>query len=171
MLDFLFSRIPDEPIRAKILLVDDDRDLRTLTSMVVATRGVGTVYEAATGREGLRLAREHQPDLILLDIGLPDISGETVLQLLRVDPLTQSIPVVFFTGSAEGYRRLRALPGCEVVLKPFDPERLCAVLERTIRRPHEAVASATSLPLRAPAKPIVGRATLGAVPADGGRHL
>jgi CheY-like chemotaxis protein len=150
MLKFLLSRIPEEPVRAKVLLVDDDRDVRTLTGMVLATRGVGTVYEAATGREGLRLAREQQPDLILLDVGLPDISGETVLQLLRVDPLTQHIPVVFFTGSAEGYSRLRALPASEVVLKPFHPERLCALLERTMRRPRAPLAPAARMAQRAP---------------------
>jgi CheY-like chemotaxis protein len=143
MLNFLFRRIPQEPVRAKVLLVDDDRDIRTVTSMVLSTRGIGTVHEAGTGREGLRLAREHQPDLILLDVVLPDISGETVLQLLRVDPLTQHIPVVFFTASTEGYSRLRTLPACDVVLKPFDPERLCAIAERAMRNPRIAPASAT----------------------------
>jgi len=135
MLNFLFSRIPEEPVRRTVLLVDDDRDIRTVTGMVLTTRGVGAVHEAGTGREALELARQHQPDLILLDVGLPDISGETVLQLLRVDPLTQNIPVVFFTGSAEGFSRLRALPATDVVLKPFDPERLCAILERAMRNP------------------------------------
>lgn len=135
MLDFLFSRIPEEPVRRKVLLVDDDRDIRTVTSMVLATRGVGAVHEAATGREGLELARSQQPDLILLDIALPDISGETVVQLLRVDPLTRDIPIVFFTASLDGLRRMQELRVAAVVLKPFDPQQLCSLLERVMRTP------------------------------------
>ena len=133
MLKFLLSRIPEEPPKPRILLVDDDRDIRTVTGMVLATRGVGTIYEAAGGRQGLQLARDHQPDMILLDVKLPDITGETVLQLLKADPWTQHIPVVFFTASADGLSRLRALPVSDVVIKPFDPERLWATLQRAIR--------------------------------------
>ena len=77
MLKFLLSRIPQEKRTRKILLIDDDRDIRTVTELVLMTRSAGTFFEAGSGQEGLAVAQEHRPDLILLDIVLPDFSGES----------------------------------------------------------------------------------------------
>lgn len=133
MLKFLLSRIPHDVAKSSLLLIDDDRDIRTVTSLVLMTRGgIGTVHEAATGREGLRMARHHRPSVILLDVGLPDMKGETVLQLLKADPWTSHIPVVFFTARAREHQRLCALQAADTVLKPFDPEQLCATVTRAL---------------------------------------
>ncbi len=133
MLKFLLSRIPQEKRTRKILLIDDDRDIRTVTGLVLMTRGTGTFFEAASGQEGLALAQEHRPDLILLDVGLPDISGETVLQILKADPWTKGIPVIFFTAYANAAERLRNHPVAGVVTKPFSPDELCSAIERAMR--------------------------------------
>ena len=132
MLNFL-SRTPATPARPNILLVDDDRDIRTVTNLVLMTNGLGTALEAATGQEGLTMARQHRPDVILLDFKLPDLSGERVLQSLKADPRTRDIPVVFFTAHAMERNLLRALPVAGLVLKPFQPQELCDVVRRAVK--------------------------------------
>ena len=133
MLKFLFSRIPEDKTRPNILLIDDDRDIRTVTSLVLITSGLGGVREATCGREGLEMARQGRPDVILLDMKLPDIGGETVLQLLKADPWTRDVPVVLFTANAK-HEHLRSLPVADVVLKPFHPPQLCEVIRRALGR-------------------------------------
>jgi CheY-like chemotaxis protein len=132
MLNFL-SRTPATPARPNILLVDDDRDIRTVTNLVLMTNGLGTALEAASGQEGLTMAREHRPNVILLDFKLPDLSGERVLQSLKADPRTRDIPVVFFTAHAMERHLLRAFPIAGLVLKPFQPQELCDVMRRAIK--------------------------------------
>ena len=132
MLKFLFSRIPEDIAQPKILLIDDDRDIRTVTNLVLLTQGMGNVVEASTGREGIETARMHRPNAILLDMKLPDLSGETVLQLLRADPWTRDIPVILFTAFAADLDRLRALGATDIVVKPFHPHKLCDVIRRAL---------------------------------------
>jgi two-component system cell cycle response regulator DivK len=81
------------------LIVDDnERNLR-LARDVLRFGGLRTL-EAATATEGIRLAAEHVPDVILMDVRLPDVDGPTALILLRGDPRTAAIPVVAVTSSA-----------------------------------------------------------------------
>jgi CheY-like chemotaxis protein len=133
MLSFLSHRTPATPARPNILLVDDDRDIRTVTTLVLMTGGLGTPLEASTGLEGLNMARQHRPKVILLDFKLPDLSGERVLHSLKADPRTRDIPVVFFTAHAMERNLLRGLPIDGLVLKPFHPQELCEVVRRVIR--------------------------------------
>jgi two-component system KDP operon response regulator KdpE len=132
MLKFLFSRIPEDSAQPNILLIDDDRDICTVANLILLTQGVGNVLEAGTGREGIEIARPQRPDVIVLDMKLPDIGGETVLQLLRADPWTRHIPVILFTAFAGDPARLRALPVSDIVLKPFHAQRLCDVIRRAL---------------------------------------
>jgi CheY-like chemotaxis protein len=132
MLKFLFSRIPEDIAQPTILLIDDDRDIRTVTNLVLLTQGMGNIVEASTGREGIEAARTHRPNAILLDMKLPDLSGETVLQLLRADPWTRDIPIILFTAFAGDLTRLRALRATDIVVKPFHPQRLCDVIRRAL---------------------------------------
>ena len=82
-----------------VLVVDDnDRNLR-LARDVLRFGGLRTL-EAATGADGVRLAGEHLPDVILMDVRLPDMDGPAALVLLRADPRTAGIPVVAVTSSA-----------------------------------------------------------------------
>ena len=133
MLKFLFSRIPEDIAQPKILLIDDDRDIRTITNLVLLTQGMGNVAEASTGREGIEAARTYRPHAILLDMRLPDLSGETVLQLLRADPWTRDIPVILFTAFAGDLDRLRTLGATDIVVKPFHPQKMCDVIGHALR--------------------------------------
>jgi len=82
-----------------ILIVEDNENNRMLVRDVLQSRGYQTA-ETDTGEEGLRLAREHRPALILMDIQLPGMNGMDALRLLRADAATRDIPVIAVTASA-----------------------------------------------------------------------
>src|ERR1700758_3427386 len=84
----------------KILLVEDSKFLRLATERALARAGY-EMNSAADGEEALRLAREKLPDLILLDMLLPKMSGPEVLAALKQDSATRAIPVVVMTGMSE----------------------------------------------------------------------
>src|SRR5271167_3834327 len=84
----------------KILLVEDSKFLRLATERAM-TRAGYDVSSAADGEDGLRMAREKLPDLILLDMLLPKLSGPDVLRALKVDPATAAIPVVVISGLSQ----------------------------------------------------------------------
>ncbi|MGZ3387552.1 MAG: response regulator, partial [Isosphaeraceae bacterium] len=85
-----------------------------------------TVLTADCGEHGLRLARELQPDLLLLDVMMPGLDGPATLKQLRADPAIAHIPVIFMTAKAmpEDIKRFRAMGACGVIAKPFDPMEL-----------------------------------------------
>jgi PAS domain S-box-containing protein len=81
---------------AKILVIDDDRSVTDLMQVILEAEGC-TVLKASDGREGLRLAQEDRPDLIILDLVMPEISGFNVAYQLKHNPRTQTIPVIVMT--------------------------------------------------------------------------
>lgn len=113
---------------AKILIVDDDADIRYLAEMVLGTLGGFEVVSAESSDAALQLALDESPALILLDEVMPGLDGPATLARLRADPRLVSIPVVFLTGKCEpaDRERHRALGALETLAKPFDPERLAA---------------------------------------------
>ncbi len=91
-----------------ILIVEDNEKNLKLVRDVLQFKGYRTL-EAGTAGEGLRLAAEHRPDLILMDIQLPDLNGDEVLQRLRAEPATAAIRVVALTAQAMAGDRERLL--------------------------------------------------------------
>jgi CheY-like chemotaxis protein len=87
------------------------------------------------GRVGVDLAREHRPDLILLDQHLPDIQGDAVIRRLREDPRTRAIPVVMLSAEASPRQieRLREAGVLDYLTKPLDVSRLLALIDETVR--------------------------------------
>jgi two-component system, OmpR family, phosphate regulon response regulator PhoB len=83
----------------RILLVEDDRFLRRACESSLRQRGF-TVISAVDGEEGLRLAQQERPDLVLLDLLMPRLPGIEVLRALKTDPATQSIPVLILSNSS-----------------------------------------------------------------------
>jgi CheY-like chemotaxis protein len=114
-----------QPIAKTILVVDDDADARRIARTWLEGAG-RRVLEAADGHECLRVAREQSPDLILLDLVLPDMDGWEAARELRADPTTASIPILGLTGLSFPVLRKRAVEaGCDLVLtKPVSPTRL-----------------------------------------------
>ncbi len=113
--------------RAKILVVDDEPDIQEIVRANLEGGGY-KVYGAATGAEALRQLKLVRPDLVILDVVLPEIDGMEVLRRIRRDPQTARTPVVMLTCMAEDTDVLQALSGgaIEYLTKPFQPEYLVA---------------------------------------------
>lgn len=88
----------------KILIIEDSRLLRTTTERMLIRAGY-EVITAADGEEGLRLALENKPDLVILDMMLPKLSGPEVLQRLRLNASSKSTPVIVLTSLSESNRQ------------------------------------------------------------------
>ena len=109
-----------------ILYVDDEPDLRAMVQVSLGLIGGFTVTLCASGAEALDQAASLRPDLILLDVMMPGLSGPETLARLRADPATAGIPAVFMT-SASGADEVGRLAGSDVlgvIAKPFDPMTL-----------------------------------------------
>jgi PAS domain S-box-containing protein len=118
-----------------ILLVDDDQDLRQLYSTCLGREGYD-VLEASTGRDGLRLAQTRQPDLVLLDVGLPDMSGVEVCRQIKGDPRLRDVFVAFCSGEAtsDEHKVNGFQTGAdEYLVKPFGLQELMARVQTLVR--------------------------------------
>jgi CheY-like chemotaxis protein len=107
----------------KILIIDDESDIREVAAMSLeAVCGWGVV-QASSGKDGMRIAEERQPDAILLDVMMPDMDGPSTLQMLRANEATAKIPVIFLTAKVQSADRKRFsdLGVAAVLSKPFDP--------------------------------------------------
>ncbi len=91
-----------------ILIVEDNEKNRKLERDVLQAKGYRTI-EAETGEEGVRLAKEHRPSLVLMDIQLPGIDGITALGQLRADAATRVIPVIAVTASVMTHDRQKIM--------------------------------------------------------------
>jgi PAS domain S-box-containing protein len=114
-----------------VLYIEDNPSNIKLVETILRERPEVTLLVAQQGRLGIELAREHMPALVLLDLNLPDLSGEEVLRRLRGDPRTAGIAVVMVSADAtSGQLARRRSPGAEGYLtKPFQIEQLLAVID------------------------------------------
>src|SRR5262249_41367529 len=112
-----------------VLIIEDDVDSREALRKFLTHKGFHA-ETAATGEEGLRLARELHPLAITLDMVIPGMDGWAVLTALKADPELADIPVVLFTGMALERGEVFRLGAADFVTKPVDPDRLAAVLKR-----------------------------------------
>ncbi len=118
-----------------ILIVEDNERNRKLVRDVLQFTGYETI-EAETGEEGLRLAQERHPALILMDIRLPGIDGITAFRRLRADPATQSIPVIAMTASimTAGQRELLEAGFDGYQSKPIQVQEFLAAVRRLLEK-------------------------------------
>jgi DNA-binding response OmpR family regulator len=117
------------------VVIEDDEDIRLLISTVLEQRGL-QVRSAASGRAGLALVEEHQPDLVTLDLGLPDIEGFEVCRRLRT---FSDAYVVMVSASADEVDQLLSLEigADDYITKPFSPRDLKARVGAMLRRPRQ----------------------------------
>ncbi|MBC7999057.1 MAG: response regulator [Leptolyngbya sp.] len=118
----------------KVLLVDDDQHIRRICQVCLTKMGNWQVALAQSGYEGLDLARQDKPDVILLDVMMPGMDGPTTLLKLQEDPNLKDVPVILMTAKVqpqevEQYTRLGATG---VISKPFDPMTLTAEIQRLV---------------------------------------
>ncbi len=129
-------RLPDTDVApGHVLLIDDSTvDLQLLMELITL-RGL-RLSVAFDGERGYDRAVAQQPDLILLDVGLPSMDGYTVCRLLKADPLTEHIPVIFLTVAADLESRLKgfAAGGVDYIAKPFAAQEVLARVGVHLRR-------------------------------------
>jgi CheY-like chemotaxis protein len=123
-------------VSRRVLVVDDDDDIRMLVRLSLERVGGNEVIEAANGREGLERARAELPDAILLDVMMPEMDGPTTVRELRALPETERIPVVLLTAKVQPRDRERfsELPIAGAIAKPFDPIALPGQLDELLAR-------------------------------------
>jgi putative two-component system response regulator len=109
----------------RIFVVDDDAQVRRLLEVLLTGAGY-QVEEFATGGSALERIRSESPDLVLLDLQLPDMSGHEVLEAIRLDPATRLLPVIMLTGAATHAEKMRAHSEgvTDFLVKPFSSQEL-----------------------------------------------
>ena len=117
-----------------VLIIDDSQANLLLTATILSRAG-HTAFQAGKAMDGIEIAREQQPDLILMDLGLPDIDGITATHILKTDPATRNIPIIALTGFGSDNDKAHALAaGCDGFLsKPVDSNELLAQVQSMTR--------------------------------------
>ena len=125
---------PPAKMVRKILYIEDDAANYSLLERFLAKRDDVKLISALQGSIGIDLARQHRPDLILLDMNLPDMGGEQVLRTLKADPATAKFPVVAVSGEMlrDREKELKTLGVLEMLMKPYKLADITAVLERNL---------------------------------------
>lgn len=141
VLDFSESAVQSEPAvgpaeTARAILITDDDESQVLSLTVRLEKQGYRTYAAYSGQQCLELAHAHRPNLVLLDLQLPDTSGLQVCEQLNDTPDTCGIPVIILSGLARAdIVRCSRAAGCEYfVRKPYDPNALLTLIEHSIRK-------------------------------------
>lgn len=122
-----------------VLFIEDDPDILFLMERHLEKQGF-KVLEAVTGKEGLKLARDNRPDIVLLDVMMPDLDGWEVAKKLKRNPETKDLPIIMVTVMAEDKYKKRSFEYAGAdwhVPKPFDPDVLFFILDMATQKPAE----------------------------------
>lgn len=134
------------PSRKQILVADDEPDVLALVTLNLSRAGFD-VLKASDGAQALRLAREHEPALVVLDLMMPGLSGLEVAKLLKQSPATSRIPILMLTAKADEVDRIVGLEvgADDYVTKPFSPREIVLRVQSILRRMEAAPAQAEEL--------------------------
>ncbi len=118
-------------IRKKILVVDDDPDIVEVVKMRLSANDYD-VITASSGGEGLKKVASEKPNLVLLDIMMPGLDGFAVLEKLRQDANTATLPVIMFTAKGKSSALIKAtnLRATDYIIKPFEAADLLAMIKK-----------------------------------------
>jgi len=118
-----------------ILCIEDEPEMIDLMRLILGRRGF-EVKGATGGAEGLRMIREEKPDLVLLDLMMPEMDGWEVYQQIKADEKTKNIPVIVVTAKAQSIDRVLGLHIAKVddyIAKPFSPQDLMNSVEKVLK--------------------------------------
>lgn len=122
----------------KVLIVDDNKVNRRIAAAGVARLNCAVIFEAVDGAECVAHAAAELPDIIVLDVDMPNVDGPTALRMLQTNPATARIPVVFFTARSDT-ERLRCLGAAAILEKPMDTGDLTdRLLQILVKCPSQA---------------------------------
>jgi DNA-binding response OmpR family regulator len=124
-----------ESDKKTVLVIEDEPDLRQLSVWLLEAEGYRAL-QSADGTEGLKIAREHHVDLVLLDIKMPGRYGWSILTEFKESPELVHIPVIVFTASADAGSRSKAIQmgAVDYLIKPIDAQKLKECITRVLNR-------------------------------------
>ncbi len=124
----------------RLVYVEDEREMIDLVRLILGRRGF-EVIGANGGRDGLETIRRELPDLVLLDLMMPDMDGWDVYQQMKADEATRNIPVIVVTAKAQSIDKVLGLHIAKVddyISKPFSPQELTESVEKVLARRSES---------------------------------
>lgn len=144
----------------KILVVDDETDVTELLAYTLRAKGF-TVEAVNDPNRSIGVARNFLPDLVILDVMMPDLNGIQICRMLRADPKLKKVPVVFLTAKAEESDRIQGLEigADDYICKPFSTKELVLRIQTILRRVNEGAAEVPRL------------ISAGLIVLDGERHV
>ena len=119
----------------KVLIVDDSAFMRMLLKQKLSDLEQMEILEAANGKQAIETAKKQNPDLILLDLILPDINGETILNNLRKANIKSKVIMVTAVGQKPVIERCKKLGISGYILKPFDDTKITELIKNTFNMP------------------------------------
>lgn len=127
------------PPLSRILLVEDEPDIRTVAKLALEAVGKFTVQLCSSGEEALEIAPDFKPDLLILDVMMPGMDGPTTLKTLRALPALSTTPALFMTAKVQPHEvvQYRELGAVDVISKPFDPMTLASTVHKIWTRYHD----------------------------------
>lgn len=136
-------------MRKTILIIEDNFDIREGTAEILSLAGNYEVLTAENGKEGVDIALNQRPDLILCDIMMPELDGYGVLYILAKNPVTADIPFVFLTAKSEraDLRKAMEMGADDYLTKPFDDLELLNAIETRLKKRERVVNNAPSVTL------------------------
>jgi DNA-binding response OmpR family regulator len=126
----------DEKNAKVILCIEDEQEMIDLIRLILSRRGF-VILGANGGKEGLEIIRKDHPDLVLLDLMMPEMDGWEVYQQMKADEATKNIPVIIVTAKAQSIDRVLGLHIAKVddyIAKPFSPQELLASVDNVLGR-------------------------------------
>jgi DNA-binding response OmpR family regulator len=123
-----------------ILCIEDEPEMIDLIHLILNRRGF-EIRGANGGKEGLEIIRNDHPDLVLLDLMMPDMDGWEVYQQMKSDETTRNIPVIVVTARAQSIEKVLGLHIAKVddyIVKPFSPQELLASVDKVLERKENA---------------------------------
>lgn len=129
---------------ARILIAEDERDIRDLIAFTLQYAGY-EVITTANGEEAIAAAKNEIPDLVMLDVRMPRMTGYEVCRVLKSNKKTQHIPIVFLSAKGQETEVKNGLEAgaTDYILKPFSPQQLATRVEELLTRPSSAPRTVT----------------------------
>jgi CheY-like chemotaxis protein len=126
--------VEDYLMTKHILIVDDEEDVRAIAQIGLEMGAGWNVVTASSGKEALTIAADQLPDVILLDMMMPEMDGRTTLKQLKANPKTQPIPVILVTAKAQnGHQEIFAnMEVAAIFAKPFRPLKLAEQISEAL---------------------------------------
>jgi DNA-binding response OmpR family regulator len=129
------EKMSDKDVK-RILCIEDEPEMIDLIRLILGRRGFD-VHGASGGVEGLQKVRQEHPDLVLLDLMMPDLDGWEVYQQMKADEATRDIPVIVVTAKAQSIDKVLGLHIAKVddyIAKPFSPQDLLASVDKILSK-------------------------------------